>query len=384
MRFEVQKPREYQKQSALTERMPELRSIPRIDLASTPTPFVQHQELGRRIGYPDLWIKQDNLSSPVYGGNKPRKLEFALAQVLHRGCRSVVTIGGIGTNHGLATAIFSQRLSLDCHLVLFEQPVTQHVQTSLRLMHRFGATLHFAANHPAISWRVARLLAPTKLGRTEEPMAFIPGGGTSPVNILGFVDAAFELQGQIEKSGIRPPSALFCPLGTGGTLAGLVLGFKLCDLPTRVIGVRVVDRVMANAYRVAFLANRSLRLIKRYCRRVALPAIRPRDVSIMEGYFAGGYGTVSREAEDALALAGDHGVTLETTYTAKAFAAVIDYVKKLSPREGPVLFWNTFNSVDHSAQAAAVDYRELPRPFHRFFSKSAQTEETVRTRTSAC
>jgi 1-aminocyclopropane-1-carboxylate deaminase/D-cysteine desulfhydrase-like pyridoxal-dependent ACC family enzyme len=375
MQSQSPKLKAYEKHSVLTERLPELRSIPRIDLVQAPTPLVQYEQLGQRIGYPDLWVKQENLTSSTYGGNKPRKLEYALGEALSRKCGSVVTIGGIGTNHGLATAIFSRQLVLACHLVLFEQPVTRHVQSSLCLMHRFGATLHYAPNYAAIAWRVSRLLAPTKLRLTDQPMAYIPGGGTSPVNIIGIVDAVFELREQIDALGLKPPVKLFCAVGTGGTLAGLILGCKLCKLPTRVMGVRVIDRFMANPYRIAFLANRALAVIKQRCKNVDLPLFLPRDVTIMEGYFGERYGAVTREGRNALALAAEYGIKLETTYTAKAFAAMIDSVKTISPQAGPIIFWNSFNSVDYTAQAETVDYRELPRTFHRFFSGSVEMVE---------
>jgi len=362
----------YKKHSPLIEQLPELRSIPRIDLIRAPTPLLQYEQLGQRIGYPDLWIKHEDATNSTYGGNKPRKLEFALGEVLDRKCESVVTIGGIGTNHGLATAIFSHELDLACHLVLFEQPVTKHVQNSLCLMHRFGATLHYAPSYAAVARRVCRLLAPTKLKLTDRPMAYIPGGGTSRVNVLGIVDAVFELREQIDALGLKPPESLFCAVGTGGTLAGLILGCKLCELPTRVIGVRVIDRVMANPYRIAFLTNRTLSVIKQRCKNVVLPSFRPRDIEIVEGYFGNGYGAVTREGKNTLALAAEFGIKLETTYTAKAFAAMIDYVKTISPKAGPVIFWNSFNSVDYTAQAETVDYRELPVAFYRFFSDSVR------------
>jgi D-cysteine desulfhydrase len=375
MQSQYQKSKAYDKQSALTEQLPQLRSIPRIDLVRAPTPLVQYEQLGQRIGYPNLWVKHENLTNPVYGGNKPRKLEYALGKALSRKCASVVTVGGIGTNHGLATAIFSQKLGLACHLVLFEQPVTRHVQNSLCLMHRFGATPHFAPNYAAAAWRISRLLVQSKLSLTDQPMTYIPGGGTSPINILGIVDAIFELREQIDALGLKPPECLFCAVGTGGTLAGLILGCKLCKLPTRVIGVRVIDRVMANSYRVAYLINRALSVIKQRCESVDLPAFRPRDIAIVEGYFGERYGAVTQEGKNALALAAEFEIKLETTYTAKAFAAMIDYVKTISPNAAPVIFWNSFNSVDYTTQAQTVDYRELPRAFHRFFSDSIALAE---------
>ncbi len=100
------------------------KKIPSISLGAFPTPIQQLQ----RLGDGNLWIKRDDLSSPIYGGNKIRKLEFILGNTKRRNARQVITFGGIGTNHGLATTIFCNQLNIPCKLLLFWQPVTGHVQ----------------------------------------------------------------------------------------------------------------------------------------------------------------------------------------------------------------------------------------------------------------
>jgi len=89
-----------------------------------------------------LWVKCDDRSGPLYGGNKPRKLEFLLGEARRRGRRSVLTFGGIGTHHGLATAICARQAGLRTILVLIPQPVTDHVRRNLLLDHAYGAELH--------------------------------------------------------------------------------------------------------------------------------------------------------------------------------------------------------------------------------------------------
>ena len=108
-----------------------------MELGNFPTPV--HPL--KRLGLENIWIKRDDQSSPVYGGNKIRKLEFILAAAGQKKIRHLVTVGGIGTNHGLATAIFCDQLGIKCTLLLYYQPVTECVKHSLLLLGQFKVRL---------------------------------------------------------------------------------------------------------------------------------------------------------------------------------------------------------------------------------------------------
>ncbi len=352
----------------LMERFPGLGRLPRVALLGAPTPVEHLPALGRAIGYEALWIKRDDLSAEPYGGNKPRKLEFGIGDILDRGARAVVTFGGIGTNHGLATTIYARRCGLDCHLVLVEQPVDEHVRQNLRLFHAHGASLHLASGMASAGFQAARLLVQGLLDASGGRALFLGPGGTSPLTTLGFVNAAFELKEQIDRKQLPVPSHVFLPAGTGGTMAGLLLGLKLCGLPTRLIGVRVVDSVVASPGAIASLANRTLRLMRSLGADPDVGPVAREEVTIYDGYLGECYGACTPESLSAVGLADEHGITLECTYSGKAFAALRDFVRTRAPGSGPVLFWNTFNSRDLSAQAEAVDPGELPAVFQRFFT----------------
>jgi len=121
---------------ALFKHYPDLKeNVPWISLGSFPTPVQQLKNLE----CDNLWIKRDDQTSTVYGGNKVRKLEFLLADVIKKKARRVITFGAIGTNHGLATSIYSQKLGLDCTLLLFWQPVTKNVKQNLLLFTKYHA-----------------------------------------------------------------------------------------------------------------------------------------------------------------------------------------------------------------------------------------------------
>jgi len=338
--------------------------LPWISLATFPTPV---QPLNR-LGFENLWVKRDDMSSSVYGGNKVRKLEFILAEARKRNTRHIVTFGGIGTNHGLATAIFCDQLGIDCTLLLFRQPVTGHVKQNLLLFEKY----HAVTIYKKTRWRT--VLAYYLLHRIRHPGAcYVFAGGSNATGTIGYVNAAFELKEQIDKGEIPAPAVVFCPLGSGGTLAGLSLGFALAGLQTRVVGVRVSESHLGpfqacTEGTVEKLMNKTYGYLKKRNRR--LPDLTVRKPSIVENYFGGGYGVPTQAGRTVCRLVKKkEGITLDPTYTAKTFAAVVDYCRKQGRDSGPVLYWHTYNSVDLSAQAESVNYRNLPKALQVFIKE---------------
>ena len=173
-----------------------------IPLGDFPTPVRKLD----RLGIDNLWIKNDGLSSSVYGGNKVRKLEFILAAVKNRKAGHVITFGGIGTNHGLATAIFCKRLGLGCTLLLFKQPITRHVKKNMLLFQKYGAEVIF---HQSL---FGAILSYQTIQRIKHPDAyFLFAGGSNPLGTIGFVNAAFELKAQIEAGDLPEPAVIPVP-----------------------------------------------------------------------------------------------------------------------------------------------------------------------------
>jgi D-cysteine desulfhydrase len=344
---------------------PELKQkIAWLPLGTFPTPVHQLH----RLGYENLWIKRDDLSSLVYGGNKVRKLEFILAEARKRNTRHIVTFGGIGTNHGLATAIFCDRLGIDCTLLLFRQPVSGHVRRNLLLFEKY----HAVTIYKKTRWRT--VLAYYLLHRIRHPGAcYVFAGGSNAVGTIGYVNAAFELKEQVDNGEIPEPAVVFCPLGSGGTLAGLSLGFALAGLQTRAVGVRVSESHLGpfqacTERTVEKLMNKTYGYLKKRYRR--LPDLTVRKPSIVEDYFGGGYGVSTQAGSTVCRLVKkEEGITLDPTYTAKTFVAVNDYCQKQGRDSGPILYWHTYNSVDLSGQVDSVDYRNLPKALQVFIKE---------------
>ena len=344
---------------------PELgKSIPRVSLGNFPTPVHQLD----KMGCANLWIKRDDLSSPVYGGNKIRKLEFILGEAKRRKSAHIITFGGIGTNHGLATAIFCNKLGISCTLLLFSQPVTAGVKTNLLLFNKYKA----ATIYRKTLWKT--VVSYYLLERIKHPAAyFVYAGGSNPEGTIGYVDAAFELKEQIHRDEIPEPEVIICPLGSGGTLAGLSLGIQLAGLQTRLTGVRVSESHLGpfqacTPNTVEKLMEQTYIYLKRRYRR--LPEINLRRPEILHDYFGGGYGVPTKAASKVSRLLKDReGIALEPTYTSKAFAAVYDHCQHRGQTAGPVLYWHTHNSVDLTDQANSVDYRNLPKALQEFIKE---------------
>jgi D-cysteine desulfhydrase len=334
---------------ALFQRFPALRGrVPHRPFLTGPTP-VSRISLP---GVPDLWVKRDERSAALYGGNKPRKLEFLLGEAEARGARRVMTTGGIGTHHGLATAIFAGSCGIATTLVLVDQPVTAEVRESLRLFSGFGAEVVDARSVAGAVRHGARVLARSWL-RGERPY-YVPTGGTSATGNLGFVSAGLELAAQVREGLLPAPATLFLPIGSGGSVAGVALGLRLAGLETRVVGVLATDILPPSPERLARLARAALRRLRRA--DPGLPELRfeARDFEVARDQLGPGYGAATPEAEAALAEAAAAGLRLEPTYSAKCFAELLARGRRGELPQGPVLFWNTFNGVEVKAPARSA------------------------------
>jgi D-cysteine desulfhydrase len=350
-------------QPALFDRLPELSGrIPWVNLETSPSP-VQRLE---NLGHDNLWIKRDDVLSSVYGGNKVRKLEFVLADAIAKRKDRVVTMGALGTNHGLATAIFCRRMGLDCTLLLFDQPVTSYVRRNLLLAHHYGAELVYLKG-------VIRMGLDYYLGSRlrYRKACFLWAGGSSLLGTLGAVSGALELAAQVEQGLCPAPDYVICPTASNGTMGGLMLGFMLAGLETRVVGVRVsMKNVGPLPLNTPGTVTRMAKFVQRLIAKHAssMPDLKLEKPLLLEGYCGDGYGWPTPEGNRALELFREReGIELDPVYTGKTCAALLDFIGQPGHAGDAVLYWHTYNSIDHSAEAESLDYRELPPELHEFF-----------------
>jgi D-cysteine desulfhydrase len=317
-----------------------------------------------------LYVKRDDRSCRIYGGNKPRKLEFIIGTALDRGARRLFTSGALGTNHGLATTMLAREAGLATTLVLVPQPVTAAVQRSLLLLAAYGADLIYGANIPDAAVRGTAALAAAAL-RGERPF-FVPTGGSSTAGCLGFVSAALELAEQVRGGELAEPAEVWVPVGTGGTLAGLTAGLRLAGLASRVVGVLVTDILPPSERRLARAANAALRRLRALGADFAASTLSPADFELVRDQLGPGYGSPTQASREAVVAAAGCGIQLETTYTGKALAALRERGRQRGWPDRPRLFWNTYNSVDPEAGAPRpLDPALLPRRLRRFAAPEA-------------
>ena len=281
-------------------------------LGDWPTPLEPAPALARAAGLAAVWVKREDRS----GGNKVRGLEFLLAGAPPHAV--FVTVGGTGSTHCLATAVHARRLGHGTVLAQFPQPDTDASRAVAAATVRAADVIVHARSQLALPWAVVRAWMQAR--RLGTP-CWIPGGGADPRAVVGHMLAALELKAQLDE----PPDAIVVPLGTGGTAAGIALGVAWLGWPTRVVAVRVAPRLVANQWRTVRLANRARHL-------VSVDALTLR-IEVVDGLGAG-YGHPSAAGDRAHALAAEHGLRLDPTYGAKAFAAI--------PVKQRVVFWNTF------------------------------------------
>ena len=365
-----------ERQRALFTRFPQLAGkIPWLALGVFPTPVERAEKIGIWMGVKDFYIKRDDLSHPEYGGNKVRKLEFLLADAQRLGRRAVLTIGAWGSNHILATTIFAKKLGLKPLCVMIPQPAQHYARKNLLLNYALGCELNFARNELALAGKLAQVYL--KHWQRGERAYFIWAGGSTPLGVLGYVNAGLELAEQIKEKMLPEPDYIFCAVGSCGTFAGLVLGSKLAGLKSKVVGVRVYERIGANSYFSFWLARSLLRLLKKADPDFPSLKISPRDFVILHNYAGKGYAYFTREGIEAVkVMESQEGIRLEGTYTGKTLAGIIDLARKGELGGKSVLFVNTYNSrpLDKLVEKLP-DWQELPGEFHHCFTSQIQEEE---------
>jgi D-cysteine desulfhydrase len=323
----------------LHDRFPALRAtLPRVVLGQGPTPVRRLTAVADAEG----WCKEDGRYGGPYGSNKVRKLEWVLADARRRGSRTILTIGGLATNHGLATAIYARQLGLATALVLVDQPLDDHVRVQLQRLRASGAAVHVthtrARTIAALPWLLARHTT-WSAGRPRPPY-YLPVGGSSPLGILGYVEAGLELGEQVTAGALPEPAHVVVPVGSGGTLAGLALGLRLAGLRSRAVGVVVNDRMRLDVGRTARLAEQAAALLRE--RGAVLPAsatVSPDDVLLVREWLGEGYGHATAEGAAAAELLRDADeLALDPVYGAKAMAGLLAMARRGELAGGPVLF----------------------------------------------
>jgi D-cysteine desulfhydrase len=350
----------------LASRFPDLdTALPLISLTQLPTRLCAATKFAAQLNLDNVLIKRDDLSAEPYGGNKIRKLDYLIADAVNKRCDSIVTFGAVGSNHALATAIYARQQGLHCYAVLTDQPLTPYVAPTLRYHANLGTVLVHADGYYESIRAAEEIEASHPSG--SESVYRIPWGGSSWLGVAAFINAALELSTQLGDA--DAPERIYVACGTMGTAVGLAMGLRVAKWPTRVIAVQVVPQPVtsiSNFENLFAATNRELH--NRDCR---FPIFENpmSNVDLRTEFLGDGYAMSTPECDDAVKLIAEtENLTLETTYTGKALAALIRDARAGDLRGGPVVFWNTYNGRPYPADLSPVLPNGVPEPFRPYLA----------------
>jgi 1-aminocyclopropane-1-carboxylate deaminase/D-cysteine desulfhydrase-like pyridoxal-dependent ACC family enzyme len=327
------------------------------------TPIEELPRLRKALGSdcPRIFIKRDDYTGAGMGGNKVRKLEYVLAQPCNASEKTVITIGGEKSNHARVTAAMCAKFGFRCILVLSPAAIKHQglAPASLHLDELYGAEIYHVVNRQERTVKMQAIAA--QLRSEGNYVLEVPLGASTPLGALGYVQAVQEAAAQLQamneslqeaanahslleetanhlKSQPFNINYIFHASSSGGTQAGLVAGAQIFGLEeTRIIGVSPDDPS-------ASIAAEVKQIIRGINDLLELPSNTLNDnVTVIDEYVGEGYGIPSPESEAALQLlARTEGILLDPVYTAKAMAALLDWVRqgRLNEKDN-VLFWHT-------------------------------------------
>jgi L-cysteate sulfo-lyase len=313
--------------------------LPRIPLGHWPTPLHELPHFSDSLGGPRVFIKRDDLTGLALGGNKCRKLEYVLADAKRRGIDTLITSGSSQSNFALQMAAAAQMLGMEPYLVLVKG-VHVETQGNLLLHDILDSTVNILeVTDPGKMFTTMPKkmgeLAQELRGKGRNPLV-IPAGALLPLGTSGWVSAAEEINEQLADQRIDVQYVVLAN-GSGGTQAGLILGFKELGVPLTVIGMSVFNEKNEAIEGVVDQAAETAQLLG------VRVAIAPDEVTVYDDYIGKGYGIPTRECIEAIRmLARTEGIFLDPVYTGKAMAGLIDLVRKgRFTREDTVLFIHT-------------------------------------------
>ena len=282
---------------------------------------------------PRLLIKRDDAIPFGFGGNKIRKLQIVAAQALPDGADTLITTGGVQSNHARATAAIAARLGLEC--VLIANGTAPERPTANALLDRLlGAEIRYVKSreerNPAMEQAAADVRA-----RGRRPFV-IPLGASTPYGAAAYARAVGELLTQIPA-----PDAIVLSTSSGGTQAGVVAGCALHGLPTRVIGISADDPSTAITDTIRGILRDLESLLE-----TPSGTLTGASIDVDDSFVGEGYGIPTFQSTEAIELcASREAVFLDPTYTSKAMAGLIARIRRREWAAGTVLFWHTGGQV---------------------------------------
>ncbi|TFG29085.1 D-cysteine desulfhydrase family protein [Candidatus Thorarchaeota archaeon] len=307
---------------------------PRERFAYLPTPLHRLKNLGNSIGLEELWIKRDDLTGPSIGGNKTRKLEFVVGDAKANKADTLVTIGGIQSNHCRQTAVACATTGLRCILLLAgAEPETY--TGNLLLDSMLGAEIKFYPDDNLMT-------LPTRMDEVIETLKdfglnpyAVPAGASIPIGSIAYGVAMQELQTQSKEIGFTPEKIIVAN-GTGGTMAGLIVGAHMLDMDVDIIGVSVLYDAETSKEKIRNIINRMIDEVPE------IDDFNPK-IHIDDRFLEDGYGIMTEGIRTSIDMfAKMDGIFLDPVYTGKTGLALMRMALNGDiTAETPTVFWHT-------------------------------------------
>lgn len=294
----------------------------RVIIANLPTKIEKLERLTKQLGGPNIYIKRDDQTGSEISGNKIRKLEFSVKEAIDNGCDTLITCGGIQSNHARATAAVAARLGMNSHLVLRGDKESQ-IDGNLFLDKLLGAQIHYIS---AESYRNRRFEIMNEIKNELLLQGYnayiIPEGASNGIGSFGYLNAVEEIIIQQQQMGIFF-DAIVSAVGSGGTYAGLFIGNKVLGNNANVYGINVCDDE-------EYFKNRISEIIVENIEYTENNVDFSKDeIKIIDGYVGRGYAlSRSEELEFIYDFAKLEGIILDPVYTGKAMFGLVEEIKK--------------------------------------------------------
>lgn len=325
----------------------------RLHFSHLPTPLEPMDRLGRYLGGPHLFVKRDDCTGLATGGNSTRKLEFLMVDAIAAGADVVITRGPVQSNHARQTAAIASKLNMRCALALEDTAEGDDKlypgSANVLLDRLYGADIYrFPGGWDMES--ATRDLAKRYEARGKRPY-IIPGGGSNSMGALGYVNCAFEIVSQLREQGLRI-DRLVHATASGGTQAGLVVGFHLTEIKVPVLGISIEAPRLVQEQKV-------YGLVRETCGHLGLREPPPKsDVTVNADYIETLRGSPAVGVLAALTtVARYESILLDPVYTGKAMQGLIDLIvdKHQFRRDENILFLHSGGNVGLFGYVARVD-----------------------------
>lgn len=308
----------------------------KLNIANLPTKIEKLERLSKLLKGPNIYIKRDDLTGSEVSGNKIRKLEFSVKEALEKKCDTLITCGGIQSNHCRATAAVATKLGLKSYLILRGSEETKY-DGNLFLNKLLGAEIIFIS---AEDYKLRRVEIMENLKSNLENKGLkpyiIPEGASNGIGSFGYYNTMKEIIVQENALGIKFNSIVLS-LGSGGTHAGLLLAKKIFNHPSKIYGVNVCDNE-------EYFKNRIDEIIKDSMNYLEVNInIDKDDINIIDGYVGKGYALSTKEELEFISkLAKLEGIILDPVYTGKGMFGLVNEIQKgRFNKEDNILFIHT-------------------------------------------